>query len=201
MWKHTSPCSARFAAIYFILNCYFVPEFTLMKASMSKIRLSNPPVAWPLLFVLRMHTSMFASKWYLLRLFLPIMSLLNLIIVQLVYHCVFPRELRVGYRLCVPHPFGIVLSPHVTIGNNVKIMQFVTIGINEHARDRNRNIVIEDDVYIGAGAKIIGSQIRIGQGAVIGAGAVVVKSVPARMIVAGIPARPVRTIEATPTSA
>jgi serine O-acetyltransferase len=95
----------------------------------------------------------------------------------------------------MPHPFGIVLSPHVRIGNNVKIMQFVTLGINEHAEgSQKKGIIVEDDVYIGAGAKIIGSQIRIGQGAVIGAGAVVVRNVPPRTVVVGVPARPIRTI-------
>jgi serine O-acetyltransferase len=92
----------------------------------------------------------------------------------------------------MPHPFGIILSPHVRIGNNVKIMQFVTVGINEHAATQKKEIIIEDDVYIGAGAKIIGSQIRIGQGTVIGAGAVVVRSVAPGTVVAGVPARPIR---------
>jgi serine O-acetyltransferase len=51
--------------------------------------------------------------------------------------------------------------------------------------------VIEDDVFIGSGAKILGD-VRIGRGAQIGANAVVLQSVPAGAVVAGVPARIIR---------
>ena len=57
-------------------------------------------------------------------------------------------------------------------------------------------IVVEDDVVIGAGAKVLlkcGQTLVIGRGAVIGANAVVLKSVPAGEVWAGIPARKVGT--------
>jgi acetyltransferase-like isoleucine patch superfamily enzyme len=56
-----------------------------------------------------------------------------------------------------------------------------------------QGISIEDDVWIGAGA-IVTDGVRIGQGAVVAAGAVVTKDVPAHTVVAGIPAREVKTI-------
>ena len=51
--------------------------------------------------------------------------------------------------------------------------------------------VIEDDVFIGSGAKVLGD-VHIGRGAQIGANAVVLQSVPAGAVVAGVPARIIR---------
>jgi serine acetyltransferase len=81
----------------------------------------------------------------------------------------------------LPHPFGIVMSSGVEIGEDVVIGHQVTIG--------NRNGVlavpkIGNRVYIGAGAKIFGA-ISIGDDAVIGANAVITKNVPAGGIAVG----------------
>ena len=58
-------------------------------------------------------------------------------------------------------------------------------------------IVIEDDVWIGAGA-IITDGVRIGQGAVVAAGAVVTRDVPPHMVVGGVPARVLKRVEEKP---
>jgi serine O-acetyltransferase len=81
----------------------------------------------------------------------------------------------------LPHPFGIVMSSGVELGEDVVIGHQVTIG--------NRSGVlavpkIGDRVYIGAGAKILGP-VMIGDDAVIGANAVITKDVPAGKIVVG----------------
>lgn len=57
-----------------------------------------------------------------------------------------------------------------------------------------QGIVIEDDVWLGAGA-IVTDGVRVGRGAVVGAGAVVTKDVPPHTVVAGVPARPIKTID------
>lgn len=57
-------------------------------------------------------------------------------------------------------------------------------------------IVIEDDVWLGAGA-IITDGVRVGKGAVVAAGAVVTRDVPAHTVVAGVPAKPIKTIDGT----
>lgn len=56
-----------------------------------------------------------------------------------------------------------------------------------------QGIVVEDDVWIGAGA-IITDGVRLGRGAVVAAGAVVIRDVPPHTVVAGVPARVVKTI-------
>jgi len=87
-----------------------------------------------------------------------------------------------GRDIHMPHPYGIIIHSHTIIGHHVTIMQQVTlggskIGINEAP-------VIEDYVYIGAGAKVLG-KVRIGHHAVVGANAVVTRDVPAGATVVG----------------
>ena len=80
----------------------------------------------------------------------------------------------------LPHGFhGIHISRRATIGKNCTILQNVTIG-NVNAR----GAVIGNDVFIGAGANIIG-EIRIGDNVKIGAGTTVFEDVPANCTVVG----------------
>ena len=80
---------------------------------------------------------------------------------------------------------GIVVHRRVVIGDNCEISHHVTIG----GRSGYKEVpIIGNDVYIGVGAKVLGP-IKIGDGAIIGASAVVLHDVPAHAMVAGIPAR------------
>jgi serine O-acetyltransferase len=83
----------------------------------------------------------------------------------------------------LPHPYGIIVHPQAVIGRRVTLMQQVTIG----GRDHRENIapLIGDDVYIGAGARVLGD-VRIGQGVVIGANAVVTRDIPPGVTVVGV---------------
>lgn len=86
----------------------------------------------------------------------------------------------------------------VTIGDNVSISPEVVISTAAHSafdpkfRVELRPVVIEDQVWIGMRAMILGG-VTLGRGSVVAAGAVVTKDVPPLTIVAGIPARPVGT--------
>jgi len=94
-----------------------------------------------------------------------------------------PRA-TLGRRLMLPHPNGVVIHEDAVIGDDCMIMQQVTIGMigdGEVPRIGNR-------VYVGAGAKIIG-KLTVGDGARIGANAVVVKDVPANCTAVGVPAQ------------
>jgi len=82
----------------------------------------------------------------------------------------------------LPHPFGIVIHSATKIGADVVIGHQVTIGGRELVVSLPQ---IEDGVYIGAGAKILGG-IHIGRGATVGANAVVTKDVPDAAIVVGV---------------
>jgi serine O-acetyltransferase len=79
----------------------------------------------------------------------------------------------------------IVIDGTVEIATGVTIAPFVTIGLR--AGDY-QGATIERNVSIGTGAKVIGP-VRIGEGATIGANAVVVEDVPAGATVVGVPAR------------
>lgn len=87
-----------------------------------------------------------------------------------------------GCEILMPHPYGIIIHSHTRIGRRVTIMQQVTLG--GRRLEINEAPVIEDDVYIGAGAKILGN-VRIGRHAVVGANAVVTRDVPAGATVVG----------------
>ena len=81
----------------------------------------------------------------------------------------------------LPHPLGIVIHTGSRIGTDVVIGHQVTLG----ARDLTAAAPwLEDGVYVGAGAKILGG-VRIGRGATVGANSVVTKDVPAGVTVVG----------------
>lgn len=102
---------------------------------------------------------------------------------------VIGRGAQFGPGFVLIHSDGVVINGAVKGGRNVKIEHQVTIGA-----ERRQSPIIGDDVFIGAGAKIVGS-VKIGDGARIGANAVVVHDVPAHTTVVGIPAKPVKRRE------
>jgi serine O-acetyltransferase len=94
-----------------------------------------------------------------------------------------PRA-TLGRRLMLPHPNGVVIHEDAIIGDDCMIMQQVTIGMIGDGEVPT----IGNRVYVGAGAKIIG-KLTVGDGARIGANAVVVKDVPANCTAVGVPAQ------------
>ena len=96
---------------------------------------------------------------------------------------------RIGKGIMLDHATGFVAGETAVIGDNVSILQGVTLGGTGKA-DEDRHPKIGDGVLIGAGAIILGN-IRIGECARVGAGSVGVKDVPPRVTVGGGPARSV----------
>ncbi len=101
--------------------------------------------------------------------------------------CIIGRGAEFGPGFVLVHSIGVVINGSVRGGAGIKIEHQVTIGAEKRASPK-----IGNDVFIGAGAKVIGP-VEIGDGAKVGANAVVVHDVPAFATVVGIPARVVRT--------
>jgi acetyltransferase-like isoleucine patch superfamily enzyme len=98
----------------------------------------------------------------------------------------------------------IVCNEHIFLGRSVMMAEFVTIrdmnhGYEEpdevrfmkHQKNVTKPVIIEDGVWIGAKATILAG-VRVGHGAIIGAGAVVTKDVPPNAIVGGVPAKVIK---------
>jgi serine O-acetyltransferase len=94
-------------------------------------------------------------------------------------------EASIGAGLYVPHPYGIVLGG-CTLGRDVTVLHGVTIG--QRARSEKSSPVIGDGAYLGAGAVVLG-EIVIGERAVVGANSVVLADVAAGATAVGVPAR------------
>lgn len=94
---------------------------------------------------------------------------------------------KMGHGIMIDHATGLVVGETCVVGDNVSIMQSVTLG-GTGKEDGDRHPKVADGVLISAGAKILGN-IQIGEGAKIGAGSVVLKPVPAYCTAAGVPAK------------
>ena len=96
---------------------------------------------------------------------------------------------QIGRRFFIDHGMGVVIGETTDIGDDVLLYQGVVLG-GTSLKKGKRHPTIEDNVVIGTGAKILGP-INIGEGSKIGAGSVVIKSVPAVSTVVGVPGRTV----------
>ena len=94
---------------------------------------------------------------------------------------------RLGRGIMLDHATGLVIGETAVVGNNVSMLQSVTLG-GTGKEEGDRHPKIGDGVLISAGAKILGN-IRVGEGAKIGAGSVVLHPVDPHTTVAGVPAR------------
>jgi len=94
---------------------------------------------------------------------------------------------QVGRGIMLDHATGVVIGETAVVGNNVSIMQSVTLGGTgkEHG---DRHPKVGNGVLLSAGAKVLGN-IKIGDCAQVCAGSVVLKDVPPQTVVAGVPAK------------
>lgn len=131
--------------------------------------------------------SQWSFQFRLLRPFAYVLTVLN----DILHGVWIGPKVQIAPGLFFGHPRGLVVNPGTKIGNYCSILQQVTIG--------GPNITIGDYVEINAGAKIISNvrgkrKLTIGDNVIIAAGAVVIEDVPDYSIVAGVPARVVKTI-------
>ena len=105
---------------------------------------------------------------------------------------------QIGYGILMDHATNVVIGETAIIGNYVSILHGVSLGGNGKEKG-DRHPKVGDGVMIGAHAQLLGN-IRIGKGAKIGAGAVVLENVPPHTTYAGVPAEKVgRTAESMPS--
>ena len=96
---------------------------------------------------------------------------------------------KVGKGVFFDHATGIVVGETAEIGDNVSVLQNVTLGgTGKESGDRHPKI--RDGALISVGSKVLGN-IEVGEGAKVAAGSVVLKPVKAHCTVAGVPAKPV----------
>lgn len=112
-----------------------------------------------------------------------------------------PECLRLGEDTGIGEFCVLRANGGMTIGDRVQIAAGAILttrghplGIPRHTQTVDAPIVIEDDVWIGAGAIILPG-VTVGRGAIVAAGAIVTRDVEPMTVVAGVPARRLRTIE------
>ena len=124
-------------------------------------------------------------------------------IIEPPFYSSYGQNIHIGDHVYLNFLCTILDNNEVHIGHHVQIGPVVQIYTAAHplqAESRNQGwevakpIVIEENVWIGGGAILLPG-VRIGRNAVVGAGAVVSRSVPANTVVAGNPARVIREIE------
>ena len=94
---------------------------------------------------------------------------------------------RIGRGLFIDHGMGVVIGETAEIGDNVTLLQGVTLGGTSLKKEK-RHPTLGNNVTVGAGAKVIGG-FTIGDNSRIGAGSVVVREVPPNCVVVGVPGR------------
>lgn len=106
---------------------------------------------------------------------------------------------QIGRSFFIDHGTGVVIGETCVIGDRVKIYQGVTLGAKSFQLDENGNPVkgvkrhpnIEDDVVIYAGATILGGDVTIGRGSVVGGNAWITRSVAPHSMVYNVAPKPV----------
>lgn len=147
---------------------------------------------WVLLALLYRYTSLRATAWFRFGSWckhnrIPLLPGMIQRRIQRHYGLDIVIGAPIGGGLYIAHPVGAVVAPE-RIGRNCSIIASVTIGMRNEWAFPN----IGDNVFIGAGARVLGG-ITIGDDAMIGANAVVLNDVPAGATAVGIPARVVRS--------
>lgn len=97
----------------------------------------------------------------------------------------------IGDGLFIDHGMGVVIGETAVIGNDCTIYHNVTLGGRGHDKAHKRHPTLEDNVLVGAGAKILGN-VTIGENSNIGSNAVILYDVPKNATVVGVPGKVVR---------
>ena len=94
---------------------------------------------------------------------------------------------QLGSGLFIDHGMGVVIGETAEVGENVTLLQGVTLGGTSLRREK-RHPTLGNSVVVGAGATVLGA-IVVGDNSRIGAGSVVVRDVPPNAVVVGVPGK------------
>ncbi|MCJ1388787.1 Maltose acetyltransferase [Xylographa bjoerkii] len=136
--------------------------------------------------------------------YLPVGSVGPGVVVEAPFHCDYGYNINIGSNVIIGPDCRITDTCAVTIGNNVVFSPGVklvcaTYGIDPRERRKGkgralgRNIIIEDDSWIGSNVTILPG-VRVGRSSTVGAGSLICKDVPPYTVVAGNPQKVVRGI-------
>ncbi len=128
----------------------------------------------------RLAHALYRRRWYLLG---RLVSQLARFLTGVEIH----PGAQIGRRVFIDHGMGVVIGETAVVGDDVLIYQGVTLGGTGKAKGK-RHPTIEPECVLGVGAKILGD-ITVGRASRIGAGAVVIRDVPPRCTVVGVPGR------------
>tara|TARA_R110001599_G_C11913224_1_gene627682 strand:- start:20 stop:538 length:519 start_codon:yes stop_codon:yes gene_type:complete len=122
------------------------------------------------------------TSWFIKYKLAPL-ALITLWLNRVINGCVIGAGAKFDQGFVIMHPVGVVINSKVSGGKNIIIESGVVIG-----DEKGQAPLLGNNIFIGAGAKIIGG-ISIGDNVKIGANAVVVKNVPNNATAVGIPAK------------
>jgi len=136
--------------------------------------------------VYRLSRSLFLINMPILKYIFRFISMVLNLFSEIVFGVRIPASVEIGPGLYIAHVGNIVVHHNVRVGKNFRISHGVTVGQKGEGHD-DAVPIIGDEVYLGAGAKVLGG-IKIGDNVWVGANAVVLKDIPDNATAVGIPA-------------
>jgi len=98
---------------------------------------------------------------------------------------------KIGKNLFIDHGMAVVIGETAEIGDNCHMYHNITLGGTGNEKEKKRHPTVGNNVIIGTGATVLGP-VKIGDGAKIGAGALVLTDIPPNSTAVGVPAKVVK---------